>query len=86
MLFSIRGFLLIKIIEAITKLIDISKAIVGSSLNMKKAKIVAKIGLQKARDIPFETSILLIPSKRRKVPKPEGTIPKKEIQNHAFKL
>lgn len=81
-----RGFLLIKIIEAITRLIEISKAIVGSSFNMKNAKIVANIGLQNARDIPFETSILLIPSKRRNVPKPEGTIPKKDIQSHDSKL
>lgn len=81
-----RGFLLIKIIEAITRLIEISRAIVGSSFNMKKARIVANIGLQNAKDMPFETSILLIPSKRRNVPKPEGTTPKKEIQSHDSKL
>ena len=60
---------------------EISKVIVGSSFNMKKAKKVAKIGLQNAKDIPFDTSICLIPSKSKNVPNPVDTTPINDIQN-----
>ncbi|MEJ2279381.1 MAG: hypothetical protein P8Y70_16815 [Candidatus Lokiarchaeota archaeon] len=79
-------FLLIIRIALITTNIAIKRVILGVSFKIKKVKIAANIGLRKANDIPFETSILLTPSKSKYNPKPVEIIPRKNIHNQEVRL